>query len=82
MTDEKAKERCVPIATFLSEIEAEVAVATLASAGIESYLRFDDTGGMMPVLQHSEGVKLLVNEKDVEEAKGLLSSESAEQNAT
>ena len=82
MTDDSMKENYVPVASFLTEIEAELSVATLASAGIESYLQFEDTGGMMPVLQQSEGVKLLVNERDFEEAKAVLSSEGAEESAT
>ena len=66
----------VSIATFPNEVEAELAQATLAAADIESYLKFEDTGGMMPVLQHSEGVELLVNPQNVEEAKLLLSAPS------
>ncbi|MBI4548719.1 MAG: DUF2007 domain-containing protein [Ignavibacteriae bacterium] len=72
-------EKYITIATFLNEVEAELAQATLAAAGIESFLKFEDTGGMMPVLQQSEGVKLLVDEKDVEEARIILTSEASEE---
>ena len=34
----------VPVAFFSNEIEAELAQATLAAAGIESYLKYEDTG--------------------------------------
>lgn len=68
----------VSVATFSTEIEAELAQATLAAAGIESYLKFDDAGGMMSVLQHNNGVKLLVSESNQEEAGVLLSTPSAD----
>lgn len=64
------------IATYSTEIEAEVAQATLAAAGIVSFLKYEDTGHMMPVLQQAEGVKLLVDPKDEEEAKIILSSQA------
>jgi hypothetical protein len=69
----------VSIATFSNEIEAEVARATLEAAGIECYLKFEDTGGMMPVLQQSEGVKILVDPKNVDEARTLLTNSPTEQ---
>ena len=72
-------ESFISVATFSSEMDAELAQATLAAAGIESYLKFEDTGGMMPVLQQSEGVHLLVEEKNVEEARTILSTPSIEQ---
>lgn len=68
----------VVVATFLNEIDAELAQATLAAAGIESFLQYEDTGHMMPVLQQSEGVKILVNPKDLEEAKIILSTPISE----
>lgn len=64
------------IATYPTELEAEVAQATLAAAGIESYLKFEDTGGMLPSLQQSEGVEILVEHDHVIEARALLSDES------
>ena len=71
-------EHFIAVATFLSELEAELAQATLAAAGIESFLKFEDTGGMMPVLQRSEGVKLLVEEKNELEARSVLNEQSTE----
>ena len=72
-------EKYVSVATYFNEVEAELAQATLGAAGIESFLKFEDTGGMMPVLQQSEGVRLLVDEKDLEEARTLLSSSASEE---
>ena len=68
----------VSIATFSNEIEAELAQATLAAAGIESFLKFSDVGGMIPTLSINEGVKLIVSEMDKEEASIVLSTPSAE----
>lgn len=66
----------VPVATFTTQIDAELAQATLAAAGIESFLKYEDTGGMMPVLQQSEGVQLLVDPKDLDEAREVLANEN------
>jgi len=71
-------EHFIAVATYSNEIEAELAQATLAAAGIESFLQFEDTGGMMPVLQQSEGVKLLVDENNELEARTVLSDPSSE----
>lgn len=64
----------VPVAFFMNEIEAELAQATLAAAGIESFLKFEDTGGMMPVLQRAEGVALLVHRDRYAEAQTVLTT--------
>lgn len=69
-------DRFVVVATYLSELDAELAQASLEAAGIESFLRFEDTGGMMPVLQQSEGVKVLVGEENEMEAIAVLRSEA------
>lgn len=71
-------EDIVPVAVFSNEIEAELAQATLAAAGIESYLKFDDTGGMMPVLQQAEGVALLVRKDRYAEAQTVLTTPASE----
>jgi hypothetical protein len=71
----------VPVATFNDKVEADLARATLAAAGIESYLVFEDTGGMMPVLQQSEGVALYVHPEQLEEAKTILSDQAKDTNS-
>jgi hypothetical protein len=70
------------VATYSNEVEAELAQATLAAAGVESFLKYEDTGGMIPVLQQSEGVKLLVEPKNIEEARLVLSSQATQENIT
>jgi hypothetical protein len=69
-------ENYVVVATFLNEVNAELAQATLAAGGIESYLKYDDIGGMLPVLQEIGGVKVLVDPSNLEEARVLLSEKS------
>ncbi len=68
----------VAVATYSTEMEAEIAQGTLEAAGIESFLKYEDTGGMMPVLQQSEGVKLLVDPSHLEEARAILQSEPSD----
>jgi|WetSurMetagenome_2_1015567.scaffolds.fasta_scaffold471270_2 hypothetical protein len=64
----------IVVATFSNEIEAELAQATLSASGIEAYLKYEDTGHMMPVLQQTEGVKLFVSPENLEEAKLILTT--------
>jgi hypothetical protein len=66
-------------ATYNDEVEAELAQATLAAAGIESFLQYEDVGGMLPVLQQSKGIKILVEPKNLEEAKLVLSTEATQE---
>ena len=68
----------VVIATYSNQLEAEVAQATLAEAEIESFLKFDDTAGMLPSLQFTRGVKLLVNQQDEQNARAALKDQPTE----
>lgn len=71
-------ENFVVIATYSNQLEAEVAQATLAEAEIESFLKFDDTAGMLPSLQFTKGVKLVVNQQDEQEARAALKDQPTE----
>lgn len=62
------------IKIFSSSAEAEAAIALLNSFGIDANVAKDDCGGMRPDLQLSQGVMLLVNEENVEEANEILNS--------
>jgi hypothetical protein len=64
--------RLIPIGTFPTRGEAEIAQGLLASAGIESSLSADDAGGAYP-FELSGGAQLLVDEDDVAAASELLS---------
>ena len=63
--------RLIPIRTFASRSEAEIAQGLLASAGINASLSADDAGGAYP-FELSGGAQLLVNEDDVAAASELL----------
>ena len=66
------------IATFTTDIEAELMRGRLASAGIESFVFKDDCGGMRPHMQLTDGVQLKIAEVDFETAKDILSMTSDE----
>ena len=70
----------VVVETFLNEIDAELAQATLSAASIESFLKYEDIGHMMPVLQQAEGVKLFVLPENLKEAKAILTTASQDTN--
>ncbi len=69
----------IPVASYVNEVDAELARAALAAAGIDAFLKYEDTGGMLPVLQQAEGVLLVVDPKDLEDAKMVLSSNAQDQ---
>jgi hypothetical protein len=71
-------EHLVIAATFPSELDAELARATLAAAGIEAFLKFDDVGHMLGSFQHVNGVKLLVDAARLEEAREVLTDRAEE----
>lgn len=65
-------ERKAVVAEFESELDAEFAVGRLEAAGIKAVVIKDDAGGMFPSLQQTEGVKVLVDEGDLERAAAVL----------
>ncbi len=62
----------IPVAEFGNEFDAEVACGHLKAVGIHSSLTKDDAGGMFPSLQKTEGVQLLVSQRDSEQARRIL----------
>lgn len=60
------------IKVFSNETEAIIAKGLLESEGISALIRKDDVGGMLPSLQQTMGVKLLVNEQDADRALKVL----------
>jgi hypothetical protein len=62
----------VVVAEFANELDAEVARSQLESEGIESAIIKDDAGSMLPSLQATEGVQLLVAAEDEENARRIL----------
>jgi len=70
-------QKFVCVSTYPDDMEARLAQATLAAAGIESFIKADDAGGMLQFLEYTKGVQLLVDEKDLEEARVVLSTTAA-----
>jgi hypothetical protein len=63
--------RLIRIRTYLTNVDAELARATLDAAGIDCLIRADDCAGLRPHLQMG-GVELLVRAEDAQEANELL----------
>jgi len=70
----------VTVAVYGNEIEARLAQATLAAANIESFLKTEDVSGLFPMFHNSKGVKVLVDEAKIEEARIILSTPAREEN--
>jgi hypothetical protein len=70
--DETEKIDEVIVKVFMNEIEARLAMEQLQSEGIKCFIMSDNYGGMMPALNLSEGVKLIVNEYNYEKAVEVL----------
>jgi hypothetical protein len=62
----------VPVATYPTRSDAELAQATLAAAGIPSVIAADDAGGAYPFDLTGGGARLLVDEADVRSAEEVL----------
>ncbi len=57
---------------FENQLDAEIAKGHLEAEGIEASIVKDDAGGMLPSLQQTEGVLLLVAEDDLQKAREIL----------
>jgi hypothetical protein len=65
-------EELVTIRTFSNVIDAEITLGHLKSHGIEASIRKDDSGGMRPHFQLTQGVDLVVRRKDAKQAEEVL----------
>ena len=63
----------IPVATYPTRSDAELARATLDAAGIKSVIASDDAGGAYP-FDFGGGARLLVAEADAEFAAEILAS--------
>jgi Putative prokaryotic signal transducing protein len=61
----------VEVGTYFTRLEAQLAQGALAAAGIRSVVTFDDASGVFP-FDASGGIRLLVDEVDVDDATALL----------
>ncbi|MEX2280084.1 MAG: hypothetical protein WEA76_08350 [Acidimicrobiia bacterium] len=60
------------LTTFSSRMEADVAVAKLASNGIAAWIQTDSANGFEPQWDFIRGVKVLTQEADMPEAADVL----------
>jgi hypothetical protein len=66
------EEKKVVIRVYENEMEAELAKGHLKSSGITASIVKDDGGGMLPSLQNTAGVRLVVDESQIEKARSIL----------
>jgi hypothetical protein len=66
----------VVVATFINNVDAELARTALEAAEIDAMIRADDCGGTRPHLWMG-GVELLVREEDVARAREVLAMTAA-----
>jgi hypothetical protein len=64
--------RLVVLRTYPNVVTAALDRGVLEQAGIPALVSADDCGGMRPELQFSGGVRLLVNEEDLQQALQVL----------
>jgi hypothetical protein len=69
-------EELVTLRTYSNLLEAEIAAGHLQSQRIETMIKKDDSGGMRPHLQITQGVDLIVRKKDFNRAKKILTAKN------
>lgn len=62
----------IVVATYLNDIEAQEARALLEARRVEALIASDNCGGMRPHFDYTVGVKLLVRQQDLEQARELI----------
>jgi putative signal transducing protein len=65
-------EETVVLQVFPTEIEAVMARDVLQDEGVKAFVFKDDSGGMEPHLQRTNGVTLMVSAADAERAHEIL----------
>ena len=68
------EEKQVVVGEYENEIDAEIAKGHLEVSGISASII--KGGGMLPALQNTEGVQLVVAETQAEKAKKILHAKS------
>jgi hypothetical protein len=63
------------LTTFSSRMEADVAVAKLASNGIDAWIQTDSANGFEPQWEYIRGVRVLTQDVDLFEAADVLGVE-------
>jgi hypothetical protein len=68
------QDHLITLRTFPNEIDAKIAAQHLHANQVDSFIKKDDSGGMRPHLQFSQGVDLIVSEKDAPKAIKILAA--------
>lgn len=58
--------------TYINRYEADIAKGLLDEKGIENMISDDDVGGFRPGMIIGESIQLIVNEKDLKNAKEAI----------
>lgn len=69
-----AESALIPVRSFTTEMEADIAKSALEAFGIECMISRDDCGGQRPHLAFGGGTRLLVKAEDVQSAEDVLNS--------
>jgi hypothetical protein len=65
-------EDVVVLKVFTNELDAAMARDVLQDEGVTAFVRKDDSGGMEPHLQRTNGVSLMVSAVDAQRAHQIL----------
>jgi len=72
MSQTSASDETTTLATYTTRRDAEMAREYLDDAGIRTFVRADDAGGMHPQLQRPHGVQLVGMSRTASRARSLL----------
>ena len=70
-------EGMVVVREKVDRLDAETIAAFLRAQGIEATVSSDDAGGVLPALEESRGVQVIVRKGDEERARQLLRAQEA-----
>ena len=81
MTFSRVEPNFIVFRTFLNQFDAELARMALEAAGIRSFVRSDDCGGMRPHMWLM-GVELLLHVDDAQHAEEVLGNDLTNPNGS
>lgn len=69
----------VLLGKYASEVDADLAIARLEGSGIEAFVIRDDSGGMLPNMSYTLGIRIYVRAEDAERAREILADPGDEE---